>query len=168
MRRTVMISGVFAVVVVAAAAGFLLGRGDDSARLAAPDPDVAASVSLPPLPPDAPPADTVLTGDAALVARFRALTAPLLDLAGVDGAARRRVCEAVASDLNAEVDPGALLAAAGAVTDPLLSELALDARAAVSATLVACGADDKAATDEGLLAVAAIDVVFTRRLEQLA
>lgn len=167
MRRAAIGVCVVVLVGVGVAVGVLIST-EDSSDEPRPDPEGAETVELPDPGPDAPPVELILTGEAALVAEFRDITGPLLDLDAASEADRLAVCQTVAAALNDRVDPDALLEAASAIPDPLLVELATDARVAVSETLVACGEGDAAATDEGLLGVAAIDVLFTRRLEQLA
>ncbi len=154
-------------VVGAVLIGVTIGKRDAGPGPRA-DPAEAERVVLPEPEPDSPSADDVLTGSAALVATFRELTAPLLQLdsvAGVNG--RYAVCAEVAEALNGDVDPVALLEAAGAISDPVLSELAANQRVALSDTLIACGARNAEATEEALRDVLAIEVLFDRRMGQL-
>lgn len=167
MRRAAIGAGVVVLIVVAILVGVMIGRGDGGSDQRA-DPAEAERVVLPEPEPDSPSAEDVLTGSAGLVGTFRELTAPLLELdSDVDDDDQYAICADVAEDLNRDVDPVALLEAAGAISDPLLSELAANQRVAVSDTLVACGARNASATELSLRGVLAIEVLFDRRMEQL-
>lgn len=141
----------------------------DSDEATPVDRDDAEDVELPP--PDrevVPEGADLLTGDAALVATFRDTSQPLLDItANTPAGEREEICTAVAEDLGDEVGPGALLDAALAIPDPTLSELAVNDRTARSDLLVACVDGDADGIDAGLAQVAAIDVLFERRIEEL-
>lgn len=176
MRWMLRIAAVIAALAVGVV-GTLLVVGENRRpvrhRAAAPvtaDPGAAVTAPLPPVPTtdaNGSPAARYLAGPGSLVLTFRALSAPLVGLeTTADSDARLAVCRRVAGDLNAQVDPGKLLTAAQAIPDPLLSELAVNDRSARSNALVACGKRDRAATDDALSAVDAIDVLFTRRMKQ--
>ncbi len=108
-----------------------------------------------------------LEADASLVTRFRQISAPLLTLSTVSNDSERRsICRGIAERLGAEVPPDALLDAALDISDPILSELAVSDRTARSDLLVACLEGNRSMTSSGLQQVKAIDVLFTRRLEQ--
>jgi hypothetical protein len=161
---------VLAIVVCCAVTGgavFLLTTGtDEGGTVVAEDPE---AVELPP--PDreeVPEGTDVLAGAAALVATFRELSQPLLDItANTPAGQREEICDAVAEDLGDQVDPGELLEAALAIPDPTLSELAVNDRTARSDLLVACLDGDAEGLEAGLDQVASIDVLFERRIEEL-
>lgn len=108
-----------------------------------------------------------LAGDGSLVAKFRDLSAPLLELGHVDASERQRACEAVAADLDASVDPSDLYEVAAAMPDPDLAEIVVDERAARSALLIACGAGDTARVPDALNQVVALDKAFRARMDNL-
>lgn len=168
--RAVVVGGVFVALAAGVAVGIVVGGGDDGDDRPRVDPEVAATVPLPPPDPNrVPTGSDPLAGPAALVRTFRELSAPLLELrADTPAGERERVCTDVADVLGAEVDPTALLEAALAIPDPTLSELAVSDRRARADLIVACVAGDRDGTDDAIAQSLAIDVLFERRTEELA
>lgn len=110
-----------------------------------------------------------LRGDAELVARFREISSPLLQLTLSQSPDERlTVCQAVAGKLDRAVDRQALLESAVSIPDRDLAELAVADRRGVGELLSACAQRDDSKTMAALKTLRAIDVLFDDRLEDLS
>jgi hypothetical protein len=157
-RRLKVVAGAAVVALVAFAALGLTRPEETTAKTDAVKNTAVTSTSAVPRPV------TALSGEAAIVSKFRTIVQPLLSIEeNASSQTLDEACAQVHADLNTQIPPAQLDKAAGAIADGELMSLALTERTAINDLIVACTRGDTTATSKALALARAVDTAFENR-----